>query len=339
MSSTTTNHPWIVLSNSNIRTEDGLIYGVLKDRYILFESELFEQNMMYDIRTQTHAILPDEHVLHNDKCTKLKGLLFGFEKRNGIRSLCLISKWKKLGLEMNFQSFAVISSKSFIHIFDTETKIEMHHYNPPEEVISFAAVVVNDKIYIIGGKCPFCHAINPTVHVFDIATQSWIKAPPLPKALRNAAATAVMDRWIVVTGGLKHHEDCQVNGKIYIFDILRHQWSESKIQLLPSRAWHECLVVGCQLVCVGGKDESLKICPMEAINIKHIIPEWGYERIKHFILLRKLVDKYRATPIIASKKTKTDTTLTKIYENQHKVVQKLFTEMNLDVFRNVLSFL
>lgn len=315
MRSSTTNHPWLELSNSDIK-QDGLIYGIHKDRYILFESELFEQNMIYDIRTQTHTTLPNEHVLHNDKHTKLKGLLYGFEKRNGMRSLYLISKWKKFGLELNFQPFSVITSKSFIHVFDTETKIEMHHYNPPEEVINFTAAVVDEKIYIIGGKCPFCHAVCSAMHVFDITTESWIRAPPLPKALRNAAATVVMDQWIV----------------IYTFDIFRQQWSESDIELLPPRAWHECLTVGSQIVCVGGKDKSCNLCPMEAINIKHIIPEWGYERIKHFILLRKLVDKGRATPILASKKTKMET-LTKIYENRDKVVEKLFTEMNLDVFR------
>ena len=64
-----------------------------------------------------------------------------------------------------------------------------------------------------------------------------------------------------------------------------------------------------------------------------MLPSW--DNIKHFVLLRRLVDDGRAQSINVNKKIKNDSSDL----DDHKVIQKLLTGVIQDVFREVLKFL
>ena len=133
----------------------------------------------------------------------------------------------------------------------------------------------------------------------------------------------VLDRWIICAG-----ED---NFKIHVFDTFAQQWSQSKVELPPICGAHSCITFGSHIIFFGKTK-------LEAIDIKHIIPDWTYERIKHFILMRELVDKGRVIPTILFKRQRIDTS-DQIHFDNEKVVQALMVNVCLDVFRNILSFL
>lgn len=220
-----------------------------------------------------------------------------------------------------------------MHCYDTiADKVSTNVTNIPERFPNCTVAATTNRLYFMG----LSRMLRPvaTVYVFDIDTQSWSQAPPLPKPIAAGAATTVLDRWIIYAGDYfldereKRKED---NFDIYIFDTFTQQWSESTVELEYGGACR-CITFGSHIIIFFA---GLKL---EAINIKHIIPDWTYERIKHFILMRELVDKGQATPIIPNKKQKIDTS-DQIYVDNDRVIQELITNVSLDVFRNILSFL
>ena len=364
---TDTDYPWVELTCGQICRQIKLVCGAYKDRFIVFRAGR-RSIFIYDVQTQTHKFLPDRNISYVSKSTTLDGSLYIFELNNQIQRLSLSLstsastsaststststsaglEWEKVGSVLKFYPYDVVSEKKsiylinheFIYCYDTRTDNLTKTSQLPQEGINFSAAAIANKIYIIGG-CNQVYDMVSTVQVFDIASQLWSNAPPLPKALSNTALTTVSNRWIIIVGGYiryNNFENFEMNSQIYVFDTLSQQWSESPIQLVPPRVRHKCLTVGSQLVCIGGDDHSEHPCPMQAINIKHIIAGWKYELVKHFILMRKLIDENRATSFVTIKKQKNNAS-SKVYENTDKVIQAFFTNIGLDVFRNVLSFL
>ena len=79
-----------------------------------------------------------------------------------------------------------------------------------------------------------------------------------------------------------------------------------------------------------------------AINNKRIyilygVTGWERALVKPYILLRKLLDDNRAIPIVETKALKGD----KIDDNEKsdEVIRKLFTDIPLDVFRQIISMI
>lgn len=220
---------------------------------------------------------------------------------------------------------------------------------------NFASAVVGDKIYIIGGWDVKSDKYLSSVEVFNIPTQSWSTAPPVPRALYGAAAT-VFGRWIVVTGG-SNRESLS-----YIFDTMKQKWTETDVGLSPPRINHSCVTIGSQIVSVGGEYEWEKCCSIEAIDTQKLVSKW--EVIKPFVLMQRLIEDGRAYPVTKpSRKTKyaaaswsvikkfvlmqpiicQDRKSRAITKRRNKianmVLEKLMTDMCTDIFREVLSYL
>lgn len=195
---------------------------------------------------------------------------------------------------------------------------------------NFASAIVGGKIYIFGGGSYFALS---SVEIFDIENQSWSVGPHLPIALHNAAAT-VMGRWILIIGGLCTY-NC-LSEKTFIFDTLAQQWYHSNVALIPPRAYHGCAAVeGSKIVSVGGEGHGYSLYfSLEIIHRKDLISV-SWDTMKHFILVRELLDQGRAFPMTNYFQKK------KGGVNSHSddVVQKLITDTNLDMFREILSFL
>lgn len=367
---TSANNAWIEMSNCSANTIYD-IYGVYKNRYSLFESRCGKM-LLYDRSNETGPLLiPDTP---NGELVLLDGAIYVFEKSHinrRVKRLCLSSTllpkststpsptsvsisnyvWETVGPIMKFFPRRAVSVEGSIYVLGLEYG-EMYHYNPrtkelsktssmPKERTSHIFLAAGSRIYTIGERRYGGHKLVPTVDVFDTSSQTWSKAPPLPKAIKEGAATTVLDRWIVFTGGYVHYPDngnYELNRKIYVFDTFRQEWSENHIELSLPRKMHKCVMVGSHMFCIGGNNDGTSWLPIKMIHISHIIPDWTYERIKHFILMRELVDKKRATPIMFYKKPKKDRSF-KTYEETQKVMQRLITDTSLDVFRNVILFL
>lgn len=312
-------------------------HGTYKDRYVLFGTK-DNGTVMYDAQTQTVFRIPDPP---HGELTLLNDVLYAFEQRRPIQRLSLSpkSKWEKVHTILETHPYTTVSFKNYLYIFgfhsliycydtiaDELTKIS----KIPNEVLNFTVAAVANRIYIIGGWNRYSHEAVATVQVFDIVSQTWSISSPLPKALREGTATAVLDRWIIFSGGFahyRHHPNYQLNDKIFVFDGLSQKWCESEVKLSPPRKMHKCITVRCHMMYVGGLDDSYRFCPLQVIDIKNIIPDWTYEQIRKYILVRKLVDEGRATPIVLN------------FDYEDKVMQNLITDLSLDMFRNVLSYL
>ena len=366
---TTLDNPWTALSNNK---PGSIIYGTYLDRFIVFQGQYYH-TMIFDIQTHQVETLPDRKTTVSYGCqgTILDGVLYSFDYNENLKVVIhrfcpwKMSKWERIGSNLQFYPHCVLSHKGFIYIVDIEADMRIYRYTPeidtdidtdtdtdnykdntdgslteisklPTNIMDFGAAAIGDKIYIIGGMNKKCH-FSSRVHVFDITAQTWSEGPSLPRALEYTSATTVADRWIVVTGGYNYvvdFESMELNRKIYVFDtLLGQQWYESDI--ISPEYNHQCSTIGHYFVCTGRDEDEVK---KNAIYIKRIIPEWNYEYVKHFILMRKLIDEGRAAPIIPTKKQKKDTAV-KIYEDQDKVMQNLIMNTSLDMFRNVLSFL
>ena len=321
------NNPWIELTNNNYLWTVSAS-GTYKDRYIVFEARHSPHvGLIYDMQTKTLVGIPNppycndvDRDFHRE--IVVNGVLYQLLPTHPIRRISLspMSKWEETRTIIGLRNYTLVSSGSSIFIFDFDMK--MHCYDTiadkistyvtkiPGCVLSDAVAAMTNRLYAMGRGHGTKLGSN-SVYVFNIATQSLSQAPPLPWPISGCSATTVLDRWIIYV------EDQDV--KICVFDTFTQEWSQRKVDLSRYCGAYSCITFGSHIIFFGRTK-------LVAIDIKHIIPDWTYEHIKHFILMRKLVDEGRAIPIIP-------------FNRQDKVVQALMMDMSLDVFRNVLSFL
>lgn len=341
---------WATINNEDIFKRGKAVYGVHDDRFIVVGGGIARENgtidvrpmisvVMFDISTQTYLSLPDLPFPGTEQSVILNGYLY-IRSMNEIYRMCLSSRseWEHLAHDDQSFGFNIISNGKYIFIiymhggmvrYDPEDNEFMQLAQIPTTRLDHVSVLLENKIYIIGGRTHGGQTHCSTVEVFDIDTQAWSEAPPLPKEIAQASAT-VFKKWIIINGGLTTHTGSGYNDETFMFDTCAQKWIQSDQMLSPPRRLHRCVIVGSQLISIGGVDEWSEYCPMEAIHIKYLIPNWKWEIIKDFVLLRQLVDAGRAHPIIiiSDESKKID-----------QVMQKMITETVLDVFRTVLSFL
>lgn len=330
------NFPWTTLSSHELFHRSGFACAVHQDRYILmaggFRRRTLRSAAKFDLHTQTHSYLPD-FPYGNCRCKgDILGGYFYVVNNNEIyrMSLSTQSTWELVhSCDIKGYVVAVISDKNNLYIFNNygmglcydplkNESITMPRMATPR--YGYASAIIGNEIYIIGGYG------LASVEVYDISSQSWRMEPSLSRPLGGAAAT-VVGRWIVVTGG-RHDKDNR-STKSFSFDTITHQWTQRDIALSPPRIYHSCVSIGSQVVSVGGaEDYGYTYLSIETIAGKYLIPKWDI--IKHFILLRQLIDDGRAVLVPDGDKTNN------IVE---KKLQIMFFELDIDMFREVLSFL
>ena len=344
--SNNTDSSWKIISEDEIFHRHDFACGVYKDRYIVIAGGRGLQSaVIYNVFNQSHIPLPDLPVSHGLGCC---GLVLNsyFYVGDGCRMyrlrLFLSSKrqmeWELVFDEKKLSMDAMVTDGH--EIFFMEDFNWTFRYHPSTHKLfpiriqkldshllrfTFATVVVRNKIYILG------ESMN--MDVFDIATQSWSQAPPLPEPVSHMAATTV-DKWIVVTGGLIYEYKTSL---IFLFDTVTQQWTINDVTPLERYHHHRCVKVGSQIISVGGSDGYQRFSPMEATSISCLIPDWKWERIKPYFMLRKLVAENRAAPITMTEHFQHDYIGLKLDVNM--VIQKLFApDLSLDVFWCIISF-
>lgn len=352
---------WTTLSNDKIFHRHSFACGVYKDRYILMAGQTAA---MYDVVTRAHIPLPDLPFVVTCGVV-FDDFFYVANPRERMHRISLSRRknWEPIGKERELILGSMVTDGNHIYFISLiDLTIEIRRYDPSKDKVTsmrnyffihsgFATAVIDRKIYIIGGIAG--------VNVFDIVTRTWGHAPPLPKQLSFANAVA-FDKWIVVTGGktVVRGYYVQENDKAFIFDTHTQRWTTNNVVSTPCRLGNCCVRVGSQIISVGGWNKEFKYCPIEAIQIKYLLPDWSWETIKPYVMLRALVDENRAAPstqvakkkhafvafnilwrIVFGKKRPTQTITTDEKLKQNILIQKSFTDLPLDVFRNIISFM
>lgn len=331
-------------------------------------------SIKYDMHTHTHESLPDLPFSGRCEGAIIKDHFYVTEHSDVIHRLDLQNNsgvWETFSINEGFQRLevgAVVSDENhlFMILNKTESVICDEHSNKKNKIngtaifnsvvrelslptlsIKYATAMVQNQIFVMGGY--FYNSALSLVHVFNTVTQRWSQVPPLPIALACAAATVVHRRWIVISGAGKGRKRDRC-AHIFIFDVLQQKWitlnkNDSKMQKFKSssnqlsslpRNNHKCVVVGNNLVSVGGC-ELLNYFSMDAIPLKDLIPDWGWECAKEYVLLRRLVEKNRAFPLILNEQDDADDNIS--YLNIKRIIQNLITTVSWDILREVLLFL
>ena len=358
--------PWSICSSDDIFKRHCFACDVYKDRYILIAGGLDENDQeftsadMYDTITRTHVSLPDIPASIDASLGLVVGGYFYVQvKLHGLYRLCLTKplEWELVDEMDGYNIDDMLTDGNKIYFVDEGTKVNTFNRHTKEftpwiknhytyEHYHFASAVVHNKVYVIGGFMG--GAVKSAMDVYDLETQMWSPAPCFPKPIHAATAT-VIDRWIIVTGG-QHDDDGEgaylhedyvdepdYNTLIYIYDTFTEKWIESNCAMAAPRRYHRCVKVGNHIVNVGGWTEDIDAFPREVVEINKFIPGWKWYILKPYILLRKLIDVYRAVPIHATKRIKYKNGDNKL--DADAVIKKLFTEITLDLFRYVISFM
>ena len=343
---------WAVLNKSDVFKRSYFACGVYQDRFLVvaggFDKDFCQLRSaaMYDVLKQSYITLPDLPHRCRSRGLVLNGYFYVAEQYDSkLYRICLSTRvtWEFV---IEFKGDKIIDMVTDgKHIFLINSTIQITRFNPITTEIAhfkrnnqamkrcpFSAAFIDNKIYIIEGQSQY--SSTPKTYVFNIVTQLWSEGPH-PPTPNSYFATAVINRWIVVTG-----KNFDGNGYVEcneIYDTHTHKWIESNAAISTPRQAHCCLQIGSHIITVGGVGPNVRDSPITAIYIKHVIPDWIWTTLKPYLLLRKLLDDKRAAPINSTKKLKyTDGDM---ILNADAVVQKLFTTMSLDMFRYALSFL
>ena len=335
--------------------------GLHGDRYIAVAGGFYSP-MMYDVRSDTIQPLPDTRNEFNivESCgVILKGTFYVVRKCWAQSMWCIDlstkSRWYEVQLPVGTFEPRLIANENDLFLFGEKSNflynplarewsklptISQYLINNAEKfkwiqfqdiiksTYAYSHALVGDNIYIIGGfqiRKNYDITLS-SVEIFNTSSMQWSEAPPLPIPLEDAA-TAVVGKHIIVSGGKTINN---VNTSIFIFNTETKIWSRSKCSLPSPRILHNCVTIGDQFFSVGGCDHQFrsngKYFGMESIHLKHLIPDFNWDRMGYLILLRKLVSENRAE--IGPRKNR-----------EQMIINSCFKRVDDDLFREVLSFL
>jgi len=127
--------------------------------------------------------------------------------------------------------------------------------NMPTARNELAAVLLDKKIYVIGGEdIAAGGSQKDTLEVYDIVKEEWIKSniAQIPASLDHTAA-ASYDGKIYVVGGF--HERKTPTDKLFIYDPKKNEWEEGKPLPSPRGALTAEFING-TLYAIGGLNSS-----------------------------------------------------------------------------------
>jgi N-acetylneuraminic acid mutarotase len=96
----------------------------------------------------------------------------------------------------------------------------------PSLITEHSAVVLEDKIYIIGGVDLLEGGKTDIVRVFDIKSNQWSIAPPLPIPLDHVGVSTDGSRIYVVGGFAAGDMARRPSDRLFIYDPIQNNWQE-----------------------------------------------------------------------------------------------------------------
>jgi len=305
--------------------------------------------VMFDIQRYKMTSLPDlpDDFCKDHSCCKGALLKNYFYVVGNFGSMVRLNLKTKNGWEfvsdnqICIQSIdSVISYKSYLLIIGDSGRYNIFYEPESNRYINLPRIIaprygaafvnVGDDVYAIGGFHWNKLENLSSVEIFNLCSRRWRSTCALPLPLRNASAVHV-DKWIVVNGG--HDIRNKKSLSNFVFNLKTKKWTQNNKMLSMSRTLHECVTFSSgEIASIGGlMGKQNKFCSFETMHRKFIIPNW--EVIGPYILLRELVNFDRASFKSRSNEVSDERN---IFQN---VMERLMADLNLDVFRLILSFL
>ena len=134
----------------------------------------------------------------------------------------------------------------------------------PKPLCFHGAVVVNNKIYIVGGCLTISRADSTnTVLMFDPATNTFTDLQLLPYSVSRMATVTWKDNVVFLGGIDKEHN---LLNKVLLYDV-----ATGNYRMLPEmkkkRYGCTAVVIGDNIVVMGGRDETnTELCSVECYN-------------------------------------------------------------------------
>lgn len=354
---------WRSLSDNSLFKRTDFAIAAHQDRYVIIaggqgeRGEELQSVVMYDTHSKSHTILPEIPKRYDCEC---KGVItnghFYVVCNGGLMfrlDLSMRSKWEQVHRLLSFKIEYVYETLVQDHliyilgddgrrgsgitnknmVYNTKTNGCATISPMPEYCYDFASAMVGDDIYVIGGKRRT--GFSSSVFIFNTISEVWRKAPSLPKKLHSADAAVVGQRWIIVTGG-KHGNYDSWCSQTYIFDIHQQRWICNKLGTSEPRLCHgSCSIGRSHVVSVGGQSGGKRRkCSIDIIDRELLIPNW--EPLGSLILLRNLFTKGRVCP---NHLHQSCARKNRVVAGCDRTVQKVITDLNDDIFREILSFI
>jgi len=156
-----------------------------------------------------------------------------------------------------------VSIFNSVEIYDVKTDTWSKGKSMPTARHSFAASVVGDKIYIIGGENQSRKSVD-AVEIYDTTTDTWSTGESMPTARYYTTSSKVGDKIYVIGGYDNSNYNARVYDTVEIYDTQTDTWSTGQSMLTPRR----CLTssaVGDKIYAIGGEDNKDNI--VNAIEI------------------------------------------------------------------------
>lgn len=127
---------------------------------------------------------------------------------------------------------------------------------------SFAAAVVTNRIYAIGGEFDMDNQFLTTHEMYDPATDTWTNRASLPAGRRFHAATAANGK-IYVFGG--QNASFGTVGTTYEYDPVADSWT-TRASMPTARRWPAAVTVGARIYVIGGQSAGTASSANEAYD-------------------------------------------------------------------------
>lgn len=165
-----------------------------------------------------------------------------------------------------------------VEIIDIPTKRVMAGPNLPEARMQFGCVVLDGKIYVIGGSRTRAGANTNTntVFVLDLATGQWTQGDPMPTP-RLCDAVTVEGGFIVVPGGYTGSHKVDV---VEVYNPRERTWLTIE-PLAKPRSTHSLVFVGQRLFMFGDYDYPDELMVYDLRTRRSEMFSLGYKAARH----------------------------------------------------------
>ncbi|MDE0468583.1 MAG: hypothetical protein OYL97_16150 [Candidatus Poribacteria bacterium] len=153
-------------------------------------------------------------------------------------------------------------NKKTVEMYDTRTDAWVKKRDMPSFRIYFTTVVVDGKIYVIGGKVegPFNPKSINLVEIYDPLTNTWEKRADMPTA-RALTDAVVVDDKVYVLGGQKTWMALNIPG-LFVRSIEEYNPKTDTWRQLPEmsmfKGWFSTVAVDNEIYTIGGINNEIK---------------------------------------------------------------------------------
>ncbi|MFA5364835.1 MAG: kelch repeat-containing protein [Candidatus Bathyarchaeia archaeon] len=144
----------------------------------------------------------------------------------------------------------------------------------PTPVYGYASAVIDNKIYIIGGRDISRNAIYNLTQIYDTDTDTWRQGAPIPANMYLASAAATTGvfapKKIYVFGGFNHSEALN---STFVYDPENDTWTTGS-PFLPPRYAFGVAVINDLIYVIGGYNKTTGFALNERYTPADYIPEF-----------------------------------------------------------------